>query len=113
MIAGIFVFQQFDGDIAEGSVGEVLGRVRQRSGREFGVAVLQPEMDGRLAGSVALYVAGTDGDKDVVVTMPVDQGGGVRRNFDLEDAHVGVLESEVMVGLGGDFDFLGSKEGRG
>jgi hypothetical protein len=30
----------------------------------------------------------------------------VRRDFDFEDADVGVFESEVMSGLGGDLDFL-------
>jgi hypothetical protein len=35
----------------------------------------------------------------------VHQGLGVRGNIDVEDADGFVFEDEVVVGLGGDFDF--------
>ncbi len=46
-------------------------------------------------------------DGEVVVAVPVHQGVGVGRDFDVVDADVFVFQREVVVGLGGEFDFGG------
>ena len=56
---------------------------------------------------------GSQVDSDKVVAVPVHFGGVVGRDFDVENADRFIFEDEVMVRLGGDFDFgsgLGGEE---
>ena len=111
----VAVLEELDGDVAEGCVGEVFRGVGEGGGRVVGFAVFQFERDRGLIFHVVLDLAVTERNKHVIVTVPVNERRGVRRDFDLEDPDVGVLESEVVSGLRGDFDFLGlcEQQGRG
>jgi len=111
-VAEFFVLQEFDDDAAEGLVGEVAGSVREGGGEKAGVAVGQGHGDGIFALYHVYDFGGPQIDIDVVVTVPVHEGFRVRRNFDVEDADVIVGEHQVVMGLGGDFDFgLDGQEG--
>ena len=110
-LAQLFVLQDLDRDVAEGLGGEIAGDVSVAAGEESGLAVVQLHGDGILAlhGVDDLGVA--ERDVDVVVAMAVQESIGVRRDFDVEDADLIVGEDEVVVGLGGDFDFWGGLRG--
>ena len=99
------VFEDFDGDVAEGAVSKSADVVGERGGGEAGVSVCEFYGDWRLVFDIVGDFGGAEGYGDVVVTVPVGQGFGVGRNFDIEDADGFVFEGEVMVGLGGDFNF--------
>jgi len=108
-----FVVENFYGDIAEGVVVDVAGDVGEGSGGKVGVAILKFDSDGRLVFDGVDDFDGAEGNVDVVVAVPVHKSVGVRSELDVEDADGFVFESEVMVGLGGDFDFggLGGEQG--
>jgi hypothetical protein len=89
-----FVLEEFDGDVAKGLIADVAGDVGEGGGGEAGVAVLELEGDGRLVFDGVDDLGGTERDGDVVVAVPVHQGVGVGRNFDIEDADGFVLEGE-------------------
>jgi len=109
------IFEDFDGDIAERAVTQSADIVGERGGGEAGVSVCEFYGDRRLVFDIVGDFGGAEGYGDVVVTVPVGQGFCVGRNFDVEDADGFVFEGEVMVGLGGDFDFwgLGGEQGCG
>jgi hypothetical protein len=113
-VAEFVVLEEFDGDVAEGIVGKIAGDVGVAGGEESGLAVLQFDGDGIFALDGVDDFGGAEGDVDVVVAVAVQEGVGVRRDIDGEDADLIVGEDEVVVGLGGDLDFggeLGGEEG--
>ncbi len=94
-------------DVAERRGGEIAGDVSEAAVGGADFAVLQFEGDGGLAGDFVGNFGGAESDEDVVMAMAVHQGGGVGSDFHLEDAHVLILQSEVVRRLGGDFNFWG------
>ena len=110
-VAERFVFEDFNGDIAEGLGGVVAGDVGEGGGGEAGLSVLEFDGDGGLVLDGVDYFGWAQSDVDVVVPVPVHQGVGVGRDIDVEDADVFVFEREVMVGLGSDFDSGGCLRG--
>ena len=104
---GGFVLHEFDGDVAEWCVGEVMRDVGEVAGSKSGFAILQFHFDWRLAFDFIREIGGAQRDIHVVMAVDVHQRGIVRRDLDLEDAHILVFEREVMMLLGGDLN-LGS-----
>ena len=107
-VAERFVFEDFDGDVAEGLVREIAGDVGEGGGGEAGFTVLELDGDGRLVLDLVDDLGGAEGDLEVVVAVPVHEGVGVRRDLDVEDADGFVFEGEVVVRLCGDFDLGGN-----
>ena len=105
--AGGFVLQEFDGYVAERSVGDIASDVGEVAGDEAGFAILQLERDWRLALDVVLDLRGAERDEDVVMVMGVHEGRVMGWDLYLKHAHIFVFEGEVVMGLGGEFD-LGS-----
>lgn len=110
-LAQLFVLQDFDGHIAEGLSGEIAGEVGVAAGEESGLAVLQLDGDGIFALDGVDDFRVSERDVDVVVAMAVHKSFGTRGDVDVEDADLIVGEGEVVVGLGGDFDFRGGLRG--
>ena len=79
--------------------------VGEGGGGEAGFAVLEFDGYGRLAFYGVDHLGFAEGEVDVVVAVPVHQSFGVSGDFYVEDADGFVFEGQVMVGLGGDFDF--------
>ena len=52
-------------------------------------------------------MGGAKGNKEVVMPMPMHQGGSVRSNFDLENANVIIVDRKMVRRFGGDLH-LGS-----
>jgi hypothetical protein len=105
--AGGFVLQEFDGYVAERSVGDIASDVGEVARDETGFAILQLERDWRLALDVVLDLRGAERDEDVVMVMGVHEGRVMGWDLYLKHAHIFVFEGEVVMGLGGEFD-LGS-----
>ena len=103
-----FVLEQFDGHVAERRGGEVAGEVSKAAVGGAGFAVLKLERDGGLADNFVGDFAGAETDENVVVAMAMDQGRGVSGDFNLKNADVLILQSEVVRRLSGDFNFRGS-----
>jgi hypothetical protein len=101
------VLEDFDGDVAEGLIGNVAGDVGEGGWGEAGFAILELEGNGRLVFHSVDDLGVSESDVDVIVTVPVHESFGARRNVDVEDSGGFVFEGEVVVGLGGDFDFGG------
>jgi hypothetical protein len=99
------VFEEFNGDIAEGLRAGGADDVGEGGGGEASVS--SGEFDG--GGGLVFYCVGDFGggesDGDVVVTVPVEKSCVVGRDFNVEDADGFVFEGEVVVRFGGDFDF--------
>ena len=110
-VAQLFVLQDLDGHVAEGLGGEIAGDVSIAAGEESGLSVLQLDGDGILALDGVDDLGVAKRDVDVVVAMAVQESVGVRGKFDVEDADLIVGEDEVVVGLGGDFDFWSGLRG--
>ena len=108
-VAEGFVFENFDGDVAEGLIGEIARDVGEGGGREVGFAVAELDGDGRFVFDGVDDFGVAEGDVDVVVAMPVHEGVGVGRNVDVEDADGFVFKCEVVMRLGGNFNFGGSR----
>ena len=104
-----FVFQDFDGDVAEGLIAEVAGDVGEGGGGEAGFTVLELDGDGRLVLDLVDDLGGAEGDLEVIVAVPVHEGVGVGRNANVEDADGLVFKDEVVMRLGGDFNFRGGR----
>ena len=104
-VAERFVFEDFDGDVAERLIGGVGDEVGEGGRRETGFAVRELDGDRRLVFDGVDDLGVAEGDVDVVVAVPVHEGVGVRSDVDVEDADGFVFEGEVVVGLGGDFYF--------
>jgi hypothetical protein len=104
---GLFVLKKFYGHGSERRGGEVAGDVSEAAVGGTDFAILHFEQDGGLAGDLVGDVSGANGDENVIVAMAVQQSGGVRRDVHLKDAHVLILQSQVVERLGGDFDFCG------
>ena len=102
-----FVVCDLDGHVAEGLVGLIAGDVGEGCGGECGLAVLEFDGYRRLVFYGVDYLGGAQVDGEVVVAVPVHQGFGVGRDFYVVDADVFVFESQVMVGLGREFNFGG------
>jgi hypothetical protein len=85
--------------------------VGEASRREPNLTVLQFGGDGIFPFDRVDDLGRAEHDEDVVVAMPVHERVGVRGDSDVEDADLGVLEDEVVVWLGGDFDFCGGLRG--
>ena len=111
-LARLLVLQKFDGDIAEGLVGEILCDVGEPAGEEPGFAILQRELDRRLSRNLVFHDGRSQGDEDVVVAVTVHERGRVGRDFHLEHAHVLVFERQMMTGLGRDLNFRRSLGGK-
>jgi hypothetical protein len=99
------VFEEFYGDIAEGLRAGGADDVGEGGGSEASVSGGKFDGDGGLLFDRVGYFGGGESDGDVVVTMPVEQSGFAGRDFNVEDADGFVFEGEVVVRLGGDFDF--------
>ena len=102
-----FVVENFDGDVAEGLGAEVADGVGEGGGGEADVAVGEFDGGGRLVLNRIGDFGVAEIDGEVVVAVPVHLSFGVGIDLDVEDAYGFVFESEVMVRLGGDFDFGG------
>jgi hypothetical protein len=102
-----FVLEDFDGDVAEGLIGDVARDVGEGGGGETSFAVLEFDGDGRLVLDGVNDLGGAENDVDVVVTVPVHQGFGVRVDFDVEDADGFVFEGQMVMTFGYDFNFRG------
>src|SRR5438132_416326 len=85
--------------------------MRKVAGRELCLTILQLKGDRRLADNIVLHLASTQRYEDVVVAMPMQERGCVRRNFHLEDPNILVFDGAMMTGLGGDLDFARSLPG--
>jgi hypothetical protein len=99
------VVEDLDGDVAEGLVAEIAGDVGEGGGGEAGFSVLKLDGDGRLVFDGVDDFGGAEGDVDVVVAVPVHESFGVGSDLDVEDTDGFVFEGEMVVRLGGDFDF--------
>jgi len=104
-VAEGFVGYDFYGYVAEGLVGLVADYVGEGGGGEGDLAVLEFDGYGRLVFYGVDYFGGAQVDGEIVVAVMVHQGVGVGWDFDVVDADVFVFESEVVVRLGGEFDF--------
>ena len=74
-------------------------------GNEADIAVGEFGGDGRLVLDGVGDLDGAERDGEIVVAVPVSESFGVGIDFDVEDADGFVFEDEVVVRLGGDFDF--------
>ena len=104
-----FIFEDFDGDVAEGLIAEIARDVGEGGGREAGFAVAELEGDGRLVFHSVDDLGIAESDVDVVMAVPVHEGVGVGRDVNLEDADGLIFEDKVVVWLGDDFDFGGGR----
>jgi hypothetical protein len=77
--------------VAEGLVALVAGYVGEGAGRETGFAVLELEGYGRFVLHLVDYLGWAQGYEDVVVAVPVHEGFGMGRDFDVVDADVFVF----------------------
>jgi len=103
--ASLLVLEKLDGYVAERRGGEITRRMGKASGEEASLAVCQFEFDGRLAQNCVFHIRGAADHVDVVVTVAVHLRGFVWGDFEIKDAYGFVFENEVMMRLGGDFDF--------
>ena len=99
------VFEEFDGDVAERLRAGGADDVGEGGGGEASVSFGEFDGDWGLVFDRVGNFCGGEGDGDVVVAVPVEQGGVVGWDFDVEDTHGFVFEGEMVVRLGGDFDF--------
>ena len=106
-MAEVFVVYDFYRHVAEGLVGSVAGYVGEGGGREVRFAVLELDGGGRFVFDLVDYLGWAQSYVDVVVAVPVHESVGVGRDFDVVDADVFVFEGQVVVRLGGEFDFGG------
>ena len=90
-VAEGFVVYDFYGYVAERLVGAVAGYVGEGAGRETGFAVLEFEGYGRFVFHLVDYLGWAQGYEDVVVAVPVHEGFGMGRDFDVVDADVFVF----------------------
>jgi hypothetical protein len=93
--------QQFDGDVAEGSVGVVAGDMGEAAAGEVDFTVLENEMGFWLAKDGVGDVGGAEGDENVVVVMLMELSFAKRRDFDEISSHVGVFNLQVMMRFAG------------
>jgi hypothetical protein len=100
-----FVFENFDRHVAEGLRAEVAHSVGEGGRGEAGVSVSEFDGGWGLVFDCVGNFGCAQSDRNVVVAVPVHLGFGVGVDLDVEDADGLVFEREVMVGLGGDFDF--------
>jgi len=112
-VAEFVVLQEFDGDVAEGTVGNIAGDVGVAAGEESGLAVLEVDGNGIFALNGVHDFGIAEGNVEVVVAMAVQERVGVGGDVDVEDADLRVLEDQAVVGLGGDFDFFRGLRGEG
>lgn len=104
-VAEGFVLEDFDGDVAEGLIGEIAGDVGEGGGGEARFAILELDGYGRLVFDRVDDFGGAEGDIDVVVPVPVHESLGVGSDVDVEDADGFVLQGEVVMRFVGDFNF--------
>src|SRR5205814_6491703 len=95
----ITVLQQFNGVVAEGTVGIIGGGVSKRPRAEMNFAVLGMHLGGLLAFNRIGEIACAERTPNVVAVMAMRQCAGVRRDFNPKDAKVNVGEDEVVRGL--------------
>jgi len=108
---GLFVLQEFDGDVAEGLIGKILRDVGKAAGKDVSFSILQGNRDWRLARDIILHVRGSQRHVDIVVAMAVHERGRVGRHFHLEYADVFIFQCEMMSGLGGNLNLRWSLGG--
>ncbi len=99
--------QEFDGDDLKRLVSEIFRGVREGTGHEYGLSILESAQEGVFADDVIFDLGRCEDDEDVIVAVVVHDHGGVRREINLESARVRVLEQQVMAGLGCDLDDWG------
>lgn len=75
------------------------------SGKEASLAVCEFELDGWFAQNRVFDLRRAEDYVDVVVTVAVHLRGFVRGDFEIKDPYRLVFEDEVVMRLGGDFDF--------
>ena len=90
-VAEVFVRYDFYGYVAERLVASVAGYVGEGGWRETGFAVLELEGYGGLVLDLVDDLGWAEGYEDVVVAVPVHEGVGVGRDFDVVDADVFVF----------------------
>lgn len=99
------VLAEFDGDVAEG-LRSIVDDVGEVAGSESGLSVLEFAGDRIFAFDGVDDLARAKHDVHVVVVVPVHERVGVRGDVHVEDADLGVFEDELVVRLGGEFDFF-------
>jgi len=102
-VVEFFVLQNFYGDVAEWSLRDSADGVGEGTGRKSSFTVGELERGLGLAFYAVDDCRGPDCNVNIVVAVPVRVGFGSGRDFDVEDADLGVFEGEVMVGFGCDF----------
>ena len=75
--------------------------------RKPAIAIRKPSVDGRLAFDFVRDVRIADGDIDIVVAMAMHKRRRMRRDFNLENAKIFVVEGEMVRRFSGDLDFGG------
>lgn len=93
--------QQFDGDVAEGRVGEVAGDVGETAAREVRFAVLELKMDFGLVQDGVHDVGRSKRNINVIVVVLVELRVLVRRDFHVVHADVFIFDFQVMMRLAG------------
>ncbi len=91
-LAQRLVLHQFDGHVAKRLRAHVLHKVRKSRGHEAGIAVGEFDVDSGFVLHRIGHLGCAEGDRDVVVAMPVHQRLRARGNLDVENAHRLVLE---------------------
>ena len=109
-LAEFVVLEEFDGEVAEG-LRVVVDDVGEVAGDQGDLSVLQLGGGGGLALDFVDDFGSAEHDVDVVVTVGVQKRVGVGGDVDEEDAGLGVLEDQAVVGLGGDFNFFAGLRG--
>ena len=84
----LFILHQLNRHIAKRLLREIGDLVREISWSEAGVAVAELHVRSRLALDFVSKVRISDGDINIVILMTMHERRGVRRNLDLEHAHV-------------------------
>lgn len=109
------VLENLHGDVAEGLRAGGADDVGEGGGGEASVSTDEFHGDGGLVRDCVRDFGRGKSYGDVVVAVPVELGGVVGRDFNIEDADGFVFEGEVVVRFVRDFDFgrgLGGEQGR-
>ena len=93
--------QQFDGDVAEGSVGEVVRDVGEAAASEVRFTVLELKMDFGFVEDGVDDVGRAERYVNVVMVMLMKLRVLVRRDFDVVNSDIFIFDSQMMVRLAG------------
>ncbi len=98
--------QQFDGDVMKWPIALIDGSMGKVSRSESDLTVLEQQRYRLLAWSYAEHVRIAQGHKQIIVPVTMHQARCLRRDRDVKNAHVLVLENQMMAGFGGYLDGL-------